>query len=349
MIRFFTPSFADEADTNAQNLTVKEIVSRLPPRQFHVVMFCHGRPDPRIASRPNTTLWQWRAHGNTALSALRILGRIPDIYFFPRLGPLEDLFFYLRKTLGLHTRIVTYYVSGGLDQEPLSTKLARNLREADVVVGNSYHVSSLISKSINRHVPTIYDGVDRRFYFPRDQNSGQNTNLSVLYAGSFRPYKRADLVVREAARWPGVLFRLAGDGEEQNACRALAAQLLCRNVSFLGHLNQSQLGEEMRRADVFFFPSSKEGHPQVLLQAAASGLPCIARRSYHPEFVVHGETGLLANSDQELGEALERLLTDDQLRKSMSVAAPAHVSRFDLDSMAQQWTEVFEAAARISA
>jgi glycosyltransferase involved in cell wall biosynthesis len=348
MITFFTPSFADEVDTNAQNLTVKEIVARLPPRQFHVAMFCQGRPDPRIASRPNTTLWKWRAHGNTALSGFRILGRIPDIYFFPRLGPFDDLFFYLRKTLGLHTQIVTYYVSGGLDQEPPNAKLARNLREADVVVGNSCHVSSLLAKNIDRPVPTIYDGVDQRFYFPSDRNSGRSGNLSVLYAGSFRSYKRADLVVREAARWPGVQFRLAGDGEEQNACRALAAQLLCRNVDFLGHLNQAQLGEEMRRADIFFFPSSKEGHPQVLLQAAASGLPCIARNSYRPEFVVHGETGLLANSDQELGQALERLLTDDQLRKSMSVAAPAHVSRFDLDCMAKQWTEVFHKAARIS-
>src|SRR5262249_11318100 len=167
--------------------------------------------------------------------------------------------------------VITYYVTGGLDREP-PTELDRNLCEADRVVGNSYYMSSLLSERLNTCVRTIYDGVDLHFYFPRAKNSGRVGSLSVLYAGSFRQYKGADLVVGDAARWPGVQFRLAGDGEQKQACRALADELGCRNATFLGHLNQPQLGEEMRRASVFFFPSCLEGHPQVLLQAAAAYL-----------------------------------------------------------------------------
>ena len=53
MITVFTPSFADESNTNAQNLTVKEVVTRLDPSRFRVLMLGAGRTDPRIAARPS--------------------------------------------------------------------------------------------------------------------------------------------------------------------------------------------------------------------------------------------------------------------------------------------------------
>jgi hypothetical protein len=66
VITIFTPSFADEDNTNAQNLTVKEIVTRLPPELFRVIMISDGRPDPRITARKNTKLLPYDRHGNMA-------------------------------------------------------------------------------------------------------------------------------------------------------------------------------------------------------------------------------------------------------------------------------------------
>ena len=66
MITVFTPSFADEANTNAQNLTVKEVVSRLPPERFKVILLGSGAPDPRIAARENTHILRSTRHGNAA-------------------------------------------------------------------------------------------------------------------------------------------------------------------------------------------------------------------------------------------------------------------------------------------
>ena len=56
MITVFTPSFADEDNTNAQNLTVKEVVARLCPDRFRVIMFYDRAPDPRILARSQTKL-----------------------------------------------------------------------------------------------------------------------------------------------------------------------------------------------------------------------------------------------------------------------------------------------------
>jgi glycosyltransferase involved in cell wall biosynthesis len=343
MMTIFTPSFADEADSNAQNLTVKEVVSRLPADRFRVIMCCEGKPDPRIAGRENTRLVHFRKHGNTLRALWQCLREPPDIYFFPREGPLDAAFLYLRRRLRLKSALVSYVVSGGLQQAPRSA-VDRNMREADAVFGNCRHLSQFLATRLGTDVGTIYDGIDRRFFFADAAARTTDGPLRVLFAGSFRDYKRPDVVIRQAARWPNLNFRLAGHGEEETACRDLATALGCSNVDFLGHLSSQQLGDEMRRSHVFFFPSVIEGHPQVLGQAAACGLPAVCMSSYRPDYVIDERTGFLAENDQELEEKLDRLLKLPDLRESMSHAAIAHAAEFDWDRVTSQWQNAFELA-----
>jgi len=340
-ITIFTPSSAGEDNTNAQNLTVKEIVARLPAEQFQVIMISEGKPDPRIAARKNTELIPWTEHWNTVRLFKRCLFRKPDIYFFPRYGPLDRAFFDSRKYLGKRTALVSYIV---MMMNDLTSRglIGRSIVEADRVCVNSKYVGDTVREKFGLESITIHDGVDRRFFFAHPGNARACDSLVVLYAGSLQPRKRVELVIREAVRWPGVQFRLAGRGETEERCRALCQEHNCRNVSFLGHLSPSQLGDEMRKADLFFFPSLLEGHPQVLGQAAACGLPAVAMNVYRPDYVLHGETGFLAESDAELTQKLEVLLRDSALRQLMASAAASHSGKFDWDRITQQWIGVFQ-------
>ena len=344
MITIFTPSFADEADTNAQNLSVKEIVARLDPERAAVTMLHEGAIDPRIASRPNTTLLRWYKHGNTLRTAWKILRRVPDVYFFPREGPLDAAFLDMRRYFRLKTAMVAAVVSGGLYSKPYTPARIRNIREADAVFANNHYLARLVREKLGIDAGTIHNGIDRRHFFPPESGRAPLGPVTVLYAGSMRPYKRVPLVVRQATRWPGARFRIAGVGEEQHICKNLAVELKCTNIEFLGHLSLAQLGDEMRRADIFFFPSIIEGHPQVLGQAAASGLPAVAMEVYRPDYVVNGATGFLVDNDDELSEKLDLLIREPQLRRSMGEAAAAHARKFDWDAIAQKWQESFEEA-----
>jgi glycosyltransferase involved in cell wall biosynthesis len=345
LITIFTPSHADSAGTNAQQLTVKEIVARLPSDRFRVVMFCAEQPDARIAARPNTLLIPAGPHGNTRRFLTRLLRERPDIYFFPRTGPLDRIIFDLRKFAGLKTALVSYIVMA-MNDRTAGPMIRRSIREGTAAFGNSVHVSETIQQMFGIDAPPMYDGIDRRFYFPPEERSKdvrtENSNPVVLYAGSFQSRKRVELIIQQAAQYPEVQFRLAGRGETEAGCRALAKELVCHNVHFIGHLSPAELGDEMRRADLFLFPSILEGHPQVLGQAAACGLPSIAMNVYRPDYVRNGESGFLVESDAELADKLGLLLGDAHMRRSMSRAAALHALKFDWDRIALQWQEVFE-------
>jgi glycosyltransferase involved in cell wall biosynthesis len=345
MITIFTPSFADEANTNAQNLTVKEIVSRLPADRFRVVLLGDGAPDPRIRARDNTEILLWSRHGNSARWLSRVLLSKIDVYFFPREGPLDSLFLFFRRSLSLRVALVTYIVMA-LDEIDVGPTMARAIREADCVFGNSRFVAQTIKDRFGVTTRTIYSGIKRDLFHPPPLAARRSrSKLTVLYAGSFQARKRVDAVIREAAKWPAVEFRLVGKGEEEYKYRTLVNELDCRNVTFVGHLPQRGLAEEMRNADIFLFPSVLEGHPQVLGQAAACGLPAVAMEKYRPDYVVHGETGYLVESDGELSQKLGLLLSDQDLRLKMSAAAAQHALQFDWDKVAQDWESVFVEAA----
>jgi glycosyltransferase involved in cell wall biosynthesis len=345
----FTPSDASAGNTNAQNLTVKEVVARLPEDQFHVTMLCDGSPDPRLSVRRNTRLVGWTKRGNTIRLLRHCLFPPPDIYFFPRSGPLDRVFFNVRKRMGLRTALITYIVMA-MDAVTGSGMIGRSIREGDMVFGNSKHVAETIHQMFGVQATPIYDGLDRRYYFPvnnKDKARQEDAAPVVLYAGSLQPRKRVEIVIQQAARFSGLQFRIAGKGETEKSCRDLAQQSGCRNVSFLGHLSSEKLGEQMRQADIFLFPSILEGNPQVLLQASACGLPCIAMDLYRSDYVVDGETGFLVRSDAELSESLDRLIGNADLRRCFSAAAIRHSNRFDWNDIAGQWAAVFrEAVAR---
>jgi hypothetical protein len=195
MLTIFTPSFADEANTNAQNLTVKEVVSRLPPDRFRVLLLGDGAPDPRIGARENTEILRSSRHGNTARWLTRVLLSKIDVYFFPREGPLDSSFLFFRHALGLPVSLVTYIVMA-LDGIVPGPTMIQSIREGDCVVGNSRYVSQTVQTRFGGECRTIYDGINRELFYSPIEGRRSASKLTVLYAGSLQARKRVNLVVR---------------------------------------------------------------------------------------------------------------------------------------------------------
>jgi len=111
-----------------------------------------------------------------------------------------------------------------------------------------------------------------------------------------------------------------------------------------------RLWEVLRQADLMCFPSTIDQAPNVVLEAAAAGLPVIA----HPvaaisEMVRDGVTGLLVppRDDAALLAALTTLLDDPARRREMGRRARQHVEdNYDMRVAAGRLVEVLAAVAR---
>jgi glycosyltransferase involved in cell wall biosynthesis len=99
-------------------------------------------------------------------------------------------------------------------------------------------------------------------------------------------------------------------------------------------------------ADLFALPARLETWGDVILEAAAYGLPCIGTRGQPMEEIIkHGETGLLVQPDnvEELAAAVRRLLSDADLRRQMGLEARNTVlSEFTWDAVVQRMAPVLD-------
>jgi len=99
-------------------------------------------------------------------------------------------------------------------------------------------------------------------------------------------------------------------------------------------------------ADLFVFPSRREAFGMALIEAMATGLPCIASNipGVTDQIVKDEETGLLVppHDAPALAAALGRLLSDRVLAARLGAAARQDVARrFDIDRTAMQTLDVY--------
>jgi glycosyltransferase involved in cell wall biosynthesis len=102
-----------------------------------------------------------------------------------------------------------------------------------------------------------------------------------------------------------------------------------------------------RAADVFVLPTAREGLPNVLLEAMASGVPPVITRleGVTDWIVTSGVTGELvpAVETTAFADAIEGLLASRERREAMGAAARAHVAEhFSLVTTAQKTLEVYQ-------
>jgi glycosyltransferase involved in cell wall biosynthesis len=102
----------------------------------------------------------------------------------------------------------------------------------------------------------------------------------------------------------------------------------------------------LAQADIFCLPSYREGVPNALLEATASGLPIVTTDVPGcRDVVTHGLNGLLVpvRNVPSLAEALETLLSNPQLRNNMGIAGrEIAVNKFGLNKVNEETLMVYK-------
>lgn len=199
-----------------------------------------------------------------------------------------------------------------------------------------------------------------RFYERFPQARGKPI---VLFLSRLDPKKGLELLVRAfaevAPRSASALLVVVGGGGAEYVARVqrFAGELaLGDRVLWTGPLSGETKLAAMAAASVFCLPSLSENFGFALVEAMAAGLPCITSTEVGiaPDLLAAGAGLVVPCKVAALAQAIERLLADTELARSLGVAARRLAQEhFSLETMGARLKELYQQisgnSARISA
>ncbi len=167
-------------------------------------------------------------------------------------------------------------------------------------------------------------GVDLERFSPRPRSATRSSNAVIGFAGRLARDKGLMFLppmlrrVREAI--PGAQLVLAGAPDEADPeCLEIMRELRSmQSVRFVGET--SDMPSFLRSIDVLCFPSLREGLPNVVIEAAACGVPTVGWEvTGLPDSVIDGETGYLVplGDVAALSRRIVELLAAPELREKL--------------------------------
>lgn len=199
-------------------------------------------------------------------------------------------------------------------------------------------------------VVTVWSGVDEVFFSLQcdDEQKGQ----VLLCASTTHPHKNHERLLRVFARlrtrYPGWKLMLTGvRGFADAQVTELIAKLdLQQDLVLTGWVPREQLFQLYRQARAFVYPSTFEGFGLPVLESMAAGIPTACSR-IEPLNTLAGEAAELFDpaSEEDLEQALSRVMADEDTRARLAVEGPIQARRFSWTSAARQTLSVLESVA----
>lgn len=224
------------------------------------------------------------------------------------------------------SRLINYYTKKVLENADFVYAVSKNIRE---------HILEdfAIPEGKIRYLPF---GIDTDLFSPPSiQRKDSSRGIEIFSNRGFFPVYDNNTLIRGFSlayqKNKDIRLTLKGDGPLEQSVKALVSRLgLTGVITFREKTNYTEVPADYRSADIFITTSISDGTPVSILEAMASGLPCIATKvGGIPEWIEDGKTGLLITpgSPDEVAKAILTLAANPALRSGMGLAAREIVVR----------------------
>lgn len=247
-------------------------------------------------------------------------------YFLPLMRLLK---IFGKRSMVIHHHFIYREMEGGRRRIYHYGELAF-LRAADYVLTPSPYISEEIKREVGR------DALVCPIPFKRRDISGNRPEPQpgrLLCVATIEPRKGQLYLMKalDLLRRRGVPCHLDLVGKTVDKAYADAVRKEAEDagldVTFHGYIDEAGMESLHRQADIFVFPSLMEGYGMALNEAMAYGTPVVCfDNSAMPYSVKDSRNGLLVKNENPaaLADALEKIITDRELREKLGKGAYAH-------------------------
>lgn len=147
---------------------------------------------------------------------------------------------------------------------------------------------------------------------------------------------------------PNIHYLICGDGPELDNLKCLADELgIAYQVHFLGF--RKDVKELLKISDIFLFTTLQEGMPRSMMEAMASGLPCIASNIRGNVDLIEDNIGgflLSPNDVNGFSEKIDLLAKNSEMRQAMSQANLKRIGMYDIKIVKKKMYSIYKEICR---
>lgn len=173
-----------------------------------------------------------------------------------------------------------------------------------------------------------------------------NSSIMIFSAGELNKNKNNETIIRAIAKTKrsDIYYVLCGEGNLKLKLEKLAHDLGVGNrVKLLGF--RTDVLEILAAADIFAMPSYREGLPRSLMEAMDAGKSCVVSNIRgNSDLVKEGEGGYLRSPSDVKGfaEAIEKLSSDQKIRKMFGERNKKVVKEFDFKNVKKELEQIYQ-------
>ena len=221
----------------------------------------------------------------------------------------------------------------------------RIFMRADGIVFQTESAASYFNEKINLKSSIILNPIDEKFF----ETKKQSTKYDIVTLGRMNEQKNHKLLINAFNEikfaCPTIKLHIFGIGPLEKELTDLASSLgIKERVLFEGNTpNQENI---LSQSSIFVLSSDYEGMPNALMEAMASGLPCISTDCPcgGPKMLIENDVnGILipCNDVEALSIALKTLANDEALRQKLGNNAKETSNAFRTDKILSLWENFF--------